>query len=118
MRTDRGALHVRRALAAAWEFDLPPLSSGDLRLTDLPDVLRTQAGGIGPGQIAHALGATALTRATKRVSRLVPGLGVAIGLVSSRRSARQQGEAMHALLRRTWVPPSLPSVEDAIEVVG
>lgn len=117
-RSDRGALHVRRALAAAWEFDLPPLSSGDLRLTDLPNVLRAQTSRTGPRQIAHALSTTAMTRATKRVSRLIPGLGVAIGLVSSRRSARQQGEAMHALLRRTWIPPSRPSVEDAIEVVG
>jgi hypothetical protein len=118
--SDRGALHVRRALAAAWEFDLPPLLSGDLRLTDLPEVFRANArsGKIGPGQIARTLTTTALSKATKRVSRLIPGLGVALGLVASRKSAQQQGETMHALLRRTWLPPTRLSVEDAVEVVG
>jgi hypothetical protein len=118
--SDTGALHVRRALAAAWEFDLPPLSMEDFRLTDIPNALRTyaQSGRIGPAQIAHSMTATALSKATKRVSRLIPGLGVAIGLVANRRSARQQGETMHTVLRRTWLPPTHPSIEDAVEVAS
>jgi hypothetical protein len=119
-RSDTGALHVRRALAAAWEFELPPLSREDFRLTDIPNAMRShaQSGRIGPGQIAHTMTRKALSKATKRVSRLIPGLGAAIGLVANRRSALQQGETMHAVLRRTWLPPTYPSIEDAVEVAS
>jgi len=116
--TDRGALHVRRALAAAWEFDLPKQANVDMRLSDLPTIVRA-------GLPAHHNGSvwltrTMLTQATsavgRRITRFVPGLGIGLGAFQARRNARAQGDRMLQVFMRSYRPPKPKGVEDAVEV--
>ena len=118
--TDRGRIHVRRALSAAWGFELPVQASEDIKLSQLPRVL--DAGTIalhdGPAWLAKTLAKSATSAIGRRASRWIPGLGAGMGLLHGRRLARIQGEKMHDTIRRRWEGPRPKHIEDAVEITA
>ena len=118
--TDRGRIHVRRALSAAWGFDLPVQASEDIKLSQLPRVLDagTLALHDGPAWLAKTLAKSATSAIGRRASRWIPGLGAGMGLFHGRRLARVQGEKMHDAIRRRWEGPRPKHIEDAVEITA
>lgn len=118
--TDRGSMHVRRALSAAWEFDLPAQARVDMKLSDLGDVVRAglPAAHNGSAWMARTLAKTATQAVGRRFSRLLPGLGAGMGLLQGRRLARHQGERMHSAILKRWNGPATIAFEDAVEILG
>ena len=117
-RTDRGAMHVRRALAAGWEVELPGQTKVDMRISDLRNVVRLQlpAPQHGGDWLARAL----LNQATKtvgaRLGRFIPGLGAGLGAYQAHRTAQKMGKRMHKTYVRSYQHPKPTGIEDAIEV--
>jgi len=102
--TDRGRVLLTRALAQAWNIDLPADGSVSSRLRQLPDVVRSRLRGT-PRQlsaIARVIARRAFLQAGKRVGRLIPGFGSTLGAASARRDLRRQGAAMADIYRRAW----------------
>ena len=118
--TDRGRIHVRHALSAAWGFSLPVQASEDIKLSQLPRVLdsSTMALHDGPAWLAKTLAKSATSVIGRRVSRWIPGLGVGMGLLHGRRLAREQGNKMHEAIQRRWHGPSPKHIEDAVEITA
>ena len=118
--TDRGRIHVRRALSAAWGFELPVQASEDIKLSQLPRVLDagTLALHDGPAWLAKTLAKSATSAIGRRASRWIPGLGAGMGLLHGRKLARVQGEKMHDAIRRRWEGPRPKHVEDAVEITA
>ena len=118
--TDRGRIHVRRALSAAWGFELPVQVSEDIKLTQLTRVLDagTLALHDGPAWLAKTLTKSATRAIGRRASRWIPGVGAGMGLLHGRRLARTQGEKMHDAIRRRWEGPRPKHVEDAVEITA
>lgn len=116
--TDRGRMAVVRALAAAWQVELPESGAVGLRLSDLPAALA-------PGGDPAAVGAR-LVRATvlgsvgwvAAAQRLVPVLPARRRVWESRARVADAGRRMQQVLRRlAEVPPSLARpVEEAVEL--
>ena len=77
--TDRGRIHVRRALSAAWGFELPVQASEDIKLSQLPRVLDagTLALHDGPAWLAKTLAksATSASAAAHRAGFRVSAQG-------------------------------------------
>jgi hypothetical protein len=118
--SDRGGMLVRRALSAAWEFELPPQANIDIKLSDIGGVIRAglPAAHDGPAWMARTLAKTATAAVGRRFSRWIPGLGVGMGLIEGRRLARAQGGRMHHTFRVQWRGPQPTGVEDAIEILS
>jgi hypothetical protein len=118
--TDPGSLQVRRALSAAWEFNLPPQAKVNIKLTDLGGVIRSGLPAIhdGPAWMARTLAKTATKAVGHRFSRWVPGLGAGMGLLDGRRLARAQGDRMHNNLKKRWQGPRQVGVEEAVEIIA
>jgi hypothetical protein len=116
--TDKGAIHVRRALACAWDFELPQQANVDMRLSDLPTLIRAGIPAKHSGGVW--ITRTMLTQATavvgRRITRIIPGLGIGLGAIQARRSARTQGDRMHQTFLRSYRPPRTKAIEDAVEV--
>lgn len=112
-------MHVRRALSAAWEFELPAQANVDMKLSDLGDIVKTglPAAHNGPAWMARTLTSTATRAVGRRFSRLLPGLGAGMGLLQGRRLAREQGDRMHRIIRKGWTGPTTKAVEDAVEII-
>ncbi len=117
--TDRGRILVRRALAAAYEVELPEQQSEGTRLRDLRALTQTNT----QATSRTAWIAQAATRHTRRavgrsLSRKVPGLGLAPGVIHARRTVRDHGHQMKQVLERLYQgPKAIPShIEDALEV--
>lgn len=118
--TDKGRIHVRRALSAAWGFDLPVQASEDIKLSQLPRVLDAGTLAIhdGPAWLAKTLAKSATSAIGRRASRWIPGLGAGMGLLHGRRLARTQGQKMHDAIRRRWAGPRPKHIEDAVEITA
>ncbi len=117
-RTDRGAMHIRKALAAGWEIELPGQTKVDMRLSDLRRVVRSQLPAVQHG--GDWLARTLLNRATQivggRMGRFIPGLGAGMGAYQAHRTAQKMGKRMHKTYVRTYRHPKPTGIEDAIEV--
>ncbi len=110
LETDRGREALARAFAAAWGAELPPGGVRDLRVSDVPRVLRGRARAVelGAGLVtATARGAWGV--AASRWSRLVPVLSAPRHADDARRAVQEAGRRAAALLRR------LAEVTDASE---
>jgi len=117
--TDKGRILVRRALAAAYEIELPDQQLEGTRLSDLTSIVRASS----DAHTRTAWLARAAIRTTSRsvgqsLTRTLPGLGMAPGMFRSRRTIRDQGQRMHQSLVRTWDGPAntVGPIEDAIEL--
>jgi len=117
-RTDRGSMHVRRALAAGWDFQLPAQAKVDMRLSDLGNVVRMNlpASQHSGEWLARTLLNKATTSVSSRIGRFVPGLGAGLGALQAHRNARIMGKRMHSTYLRSYRHPRPTGVEDAVEV--
>lgn len=103
--SDAGRLLLSRALAAAWEVELPADGAWGLRLRHLPEVVRTRLSTGTPASVAtvaRTVAVHAVVTAGKRVGRIIPGFGTTVGAISARRELRAQGERMRAVYERAW----------------
>ena len=118
--SDRGVIHIRSALAAAWDIDLPVQARMDMKLSDVSSVVK---GGLPqthktPTWLMRVLVNQATATVGRRAVRLVPGLGSGIGFVQSRSTVRKQGQRMLSIFQKTWVGSVHPEIDDAVEIVG
>ena len=118
--SDRGGMHIKRALSSAWGFELPDQAKVDLKVSDLRAVMRSGLPALhdGPAWMARTLTRTATAAVSRRFSRLIPGLGAGMGLLHARRFAREQGERIHRSFSDNWKGPTHVLVEDAVEITA
>jgi len=118
--SDRGGMHVRRAMSAAWGFELPEQANVDLKLSDFRGVMRAGLPALHDGSawMARTLTKTATAAVGRRVSRWVPGFGAGMALVQARRLAREQGNRIHQSILSNWTSPTASSFEDAVEITA
>jgi hypothetical protein len=119
-RSDRGVIHIRRALAAAWGIDLPVQARMDMKLSDVPSAVR---GGLPqihktPTWLMRVLIGQATATVGRKAVRMIPGLGSGIGFMQSRSTVRHQGLCMLAIFQKTWVGSVHPDIDDAVEILG
>jgi hypothetical protein len=102
--TDRGKLMMWRALAAAYGIDLPPQVTMDLKVKDLPGALASQApqGKSAAVWVGKRMVKSQTARLTKRVTRLIPGLGTGLAVYRSQASQEKQGRVMQETFKRAW----------------
>jgi len=118
LSTDRGGAHVRQALAAAWGIEVPRQMHADLRLSDLPSLVRGRSKSSlnAPAYLVRTLGSAAMSATAKRAPRLIPGIGATLGLIGARRLARGQAESMKRILRSPHLRADNRPMDDAIVV--
>lgn len=119
--TDAGKLVLWRALAAAYEVELPaeaPL--GSLKVSELPDLVRKQLPARRPDNawLVRLMASRARALVTGRMTRLVPGLGAGLAGWRANRRVEQMGRRMaEVYLRGADLEPFLlDGEEDAVEV--
>ncbi len=116
---DRGQMALCRALAAAYEVDLPASGPVSMRVSDLPRLARP---GADPqslaGKLARALMIRSVLYVAGSLMRMLPVVNVASGAVAARRRTEHCAARMRSVLERlSEVPGSLQlKVEDAVEV--
>ena len=118
--SEAGRIILWRALAAAYEFELPAQGPVGLKVRELPDLLRSQVPAT--RQASAWLARQVLVRATstvmRRVTRFVPGLGAGLAGWGAHRRTHAMGERMIEVYRRamTGAPFDLATEELAVEV--
>lgn len=118
--TDAGRMVISRALAHAYEVQLPESTRVATRVSELPALVRTGAGN-SQAMVAWA-GRRALSGTASvlvgRVSRLVPGLGAVIGGIRAFRAQERLAARMCEVYARTMeaLPFDLRDEEIAVEV--
>jgi len=114
--TDRGRMALMRALAAAFEVELPSGPVG-LRASQVPGLLLRRQRNATGALARSVLKGTAFR--LLRFTRVVPLLASATGAAEGRRSLTAMGGRMQQVLRRlAEAPPAPGGVEDAVELDG
>lgn len=118
--TDRGRVAVARALAAAWEIDLPPGGVEGLRVSEIARLAVARAPRPNlPGDLATAVAVRSALSVFGRLGRFVPLVGSAVAVVEGQSRIEESGRLMvHALRRLAGAPGGDAEIEDAVEVVG
>lgn len=118
--TDKGKLLLWRAIAAAYEVDLPAEGPLEWRLQQLAVSMQTKATSMTSSTdwLARTLAVRVAVSLTSRVSRLVPGIGAGLGAWEGRRRLQEQATRMTPVLRRAWDGAVVIEgpIEDAVEV--
>lgn len=120
--TDVGRLVMWRALAAAYEVELPAQGPVGLKVRELPDLLRSQVPAT--RQASAWLARQVVVRATatvmSRITRLIPGLGAGLAGWGAHRRTHAMGARMVEVYRRamTGAPFDLEGEALAVEIVG
>lgn len=118
--TDHGRIIVWRALAAAWQIELPTQGALGIKLSDLPALVvqRLPARSSATADLARTLALRAAVSVGARASRMVPGLGSGIAALQARRTQRQQGERMQRVFEREWDAGRFDDadIQEAVEV--
>lgn len=118
--TDVGRLVMWRALAAAYEVELPAQGPVGLKVRELPELLRSQVPAT--RQASTWLARQVVVRATgtlmSRVTRFIPGLGAGLAGWGAHRRTVALGGRMAEVYRRamTGVPFDLEGEELAVEI--
>ncbi|MDP2309035.1 MAG: EcsC family protein [Pseudomonadota bacterium] len=118
--TDVGRLVMWRALAAAYELELPTQGPVGLKVRELPDLLRSQVPAT--RQASAWLARQVVLRATatimSRITRLIPGLGAGLAGWGAHRRTHAMGGRMVEVYRRamTGAPFELEGEEIAVEI--
>jgi len=115
--TDRGRTALWRALAAGLEVELPEHGPVELRVSELPALLRpsAQPRSIGAA-LAQALVFRSATYVAGRFGRFLPLLSSGFAASEANRHTTQVGARMIAVLRRLSEPGALPVFADAHEI--
>ena len=115
LETDRGKLVLGRAMAAAFELELPEQARIDFRVRQLPALVRPPQ--LTKGETARRVARAASLKFFLHIGRAIPGLGMGVGLREARRRIKLQGERMVPVFEAHWqgVPWSGAGVEEAME---
>ncbi len=118
--SDRGSMHVKKAMSAAWGIDLPSQARADLKMSDLKGVLKAGLPALHDGSawMARTLTKTATAAVGRKASRWIPGFGAGMALFQARRLAKDQGNRIHQSILRNWTSPQKASIEDAVEITA
>lgn len=118
--TDAGKLVMWRALAAAYEVELPTQGPVGLKVRDLPEMLKAQlpATQQASGWLARQVVVRATSTVVGRFTRIVPGLGAGLAGWGAHKRTRAMGARMIEVYRRAMnaAPFELAGEELAIEV--
>ncbi len=118
--TDRGRLILWRAVAAAFELELPRQGAIDLRLRALPSLIRDALPDAERSipELARWAGRSVIVTLGRRWLKVLPGMGAALGARDGRKRVREQASRMLPIFQRAWdgVPLLEGPVEDAVEV--
>lgn len=117
--TDRGQMALARALAAAWQVELPETGAFGLRVSEIPAMFRPGASPRAVGaRLARAMAVGAIGWVASRITRLVPLVSAPAHALDHRAKIGEAGRRMVAVLRRLADAPDGPPllVEDAEEV--
>ena len=93
-----------RALAAANGIELPDQGSLDLKMKDLPAAIASQVprGKNAAAWVTRRMVRRTTAQLTRRITRLIPGLGAGVAAWRSSRSQEDQGRKMQAIYRAAW----------------
>lgn len=120
--TDAGKLVLWRALAAAYEIQLPTQGPVGLKVRDVPDMLKSQlpATRQASAWLARQLVVRTSANVMKRITRVIPGLGAGLAGYGAHKRTRRMGERMTEVYRRAMnaAPFELDGEELAVEVPG
>jgi uncharacterized protein (DUF2249 family) len=118
--TDKGKLLLWKAIAAAYEVDLPAEGPLEWRLQQLAVSMQTRAESMRSSTdwLARTLAVRVAVSFSSRVSRLIPGLGAGLGAWEGRRRLQEQAVRMTPVFRRAWDGALYieGAIEDAVEV--
>lgn len=119
--TDAGKLLLWRAMAAAYDVELPEGMIG-MRVREIPDVVRAQlpATAQATAWLARQIAVRTVTSVAGRVTRLIPGLGAGVAAYSAFRRTAEMGRKMRDVYRRATEGErfDLQDEEPAVEVRG
>lgn len=120
--TDRGRLILWRAMAEAYELELPKQGALDLRVRALPGLIRASIPDMQRSvpEIGRMLVSRAVVSLGRRGLTILPGMGAALGAYDGRKRIRSQGQRMLRVFQRAFdgVPLLEGPVEDAVEIRG
>lgn len=118
--TDAGKLVLWRALAAAYEVELPTQGPVGMRVRELPALFRSQVPATRQATtwLARQVVLRASSSVVGRVTRIVPGLGAGLAGWGAHRRTRAMGQRMIEVYRRAMLaaPFELAGEELAVEV--
>ncbi len=102
--SERGRVLLWRALAAANGIELPDQGSLDLKVKDLPAAIASQVprGKNAAAWVTRRMVRRTTGQLTRRITRLIPGLGAGVAVWRSSRSQEDQGRKMQAIYRAAW----------------
>ena len=118
--TDQGRLLLSRAVARAWDVDTQLEGTLGLTLRELSMVLRARLPAVQSvtARLARSVAIRAAVSSSRRMSRILPGVGAGMSGWHARRSAREQGDRMRHVFERAWegTAPFEGTLEEAVEV--
>ncbi len=119
-QTDRGRMALWRALAAAYDVDVPSVAPAELRISDLPSVMGRSNPQDSPfsGGLAAAMMRRSARWAAGRMLRFVPVVSMGTSATLAHGHMDHTGRRIQQVLRRlTEVPPDTDGPpEDAFEL--
>jgi hypothetical protein len=123
---DAGRVVLIRAMAEAFELELPDQTPARPRVRELPALLvDSPREGLlgGSSSLVSTLAVRAAVSVASRFSRAIPGVGAGVSALAARRSLTEHGHRMHATFRRTYAGDHFAAVdagavEDAIELTS
>jgi len=101
--TDAGRLVLWRAIAAAYDIELPQQAQVGMRVRDLPELLKSQlpASQQAATWMARQVAVRALMTGVSRVTRLIPGLGAGVAGYSAHRRIDAMAKRMLTVFKRS-----------------
>lgn len=118
--TDAGKLVMWRALAAAYEIQLPTQGPVGMRVRELPELFKSQVPATRQAStwLARQVVLRASSSVVGRVTRIIPGLGAGLAGFSAHRRTRAMGQRMIEVYRRAMnaAPFDLAVEELAVEL--
>ena len=116
--TMAGRLVLWRAVAAAYEINLPAQAQVGMRVRDLPDLFKSQlpAGPQAATWMARQVATRAVLTAISRVTRLIPGLGAGIGGITAHRRTDAMGARMLVVFRRSAEAQPFDLLDETVAV--
>lgn len=116
--TDAGRLVLWRAVAAAYDLEMPSQAQVGMRVSDLPELLKSQLPS--SQRVASWMGKRVARRvamtAVKRATRLVPGLGMGVAGWAAHRRVDTMGARMLTVFRRSVEAQPFDVLDESVAV--
>ena len=116
--TNAGRLVLWRAVAAAYDLEMPSQAQVGMRVSDLPELLKSQlpsTQGVATWMGKRVARRVAMT-AVKRATRLVPGLGVGVAGFTAHRRVDAMGARMLNVFRRSVEAQPFDVLDESLAV--